>query len=98
MELNGQESWARGFALICRVALLRAILLAGVEFTFPAYAPGQKAWSFKGTCSDGNFAESDGVQTGAVSGTMSTKDYLALMKRARESHLTLGSDGLLWST
>jgi hypothetical protein len=80
--------------MIYRAAILSAILLAG---TIPAYASGQKGWSFKGTCSNANVAESDGVQVKPANGPMSTKDYLALMKRARESHLTLGPDGFLWS-
>ncbi len=82
--------------MICRVAV-RSVILAGIGITIPTYAAGQKAWSFKGACSDGDLAESDGTQTGAAIGTMSTKDYLALMKRARDSHLTLGADGFLWS-
>jgi hypothetical protein len=29
---------------------------------------------------------------------MNTKDYLALMRRVRASHMTLGADGFLWAT
>lgn len=79
--------------MIYRVAVLTCILLASAS---SAYAAGQKGWSFRGTC-DGNISQSDGAQTGAGSGTMSTKDYFALMKRARESHMTLGADGFLWT-
>lgn len=82
----------------CRIEVLSAILLASIGFAIPAYAAGQKGWSFKGTCSNSSISESDGVQTGAGSGTMSVKDYLALMKRTRDSHLTLGADGFLWAT
>lgn len=78
--------------MIYRAVILSAVLLSATV----SYAAGQKAWSFKGTCS-GNISQSDGVPTGAAGGTMSTKDYLALMKRARESHLTLGADGFLWA-
>jgi hypothetical protein len=84
--------------MIYPVALLSTILITGTGFTLPAYAAGQKSWVFKGTCSKGNIAESDGVQTGAASGMMGTKDYFALMQRAKAAHLTVGSDGFLWST
>jgi hypothetical protein len=84
--------------MIYRVTILSTILLAGMGFTIPAYAAGNKSWVFKGTCSKGNIAESDGVQTGADSGTMSTKAYFALMKRAKAAHQTLGADGFLWTT
>jgi hypothetical protein len=80
--------------MIFRVAVLSTILMAGMGFTIPAHA---EAWTIKGTCSKGNIAESDGVQTGVANG-MSGNDYLALMKRARVAHLTLGSDGFLWAT
>ena len=72
---------------------MSTILITGTGFTLPAYAAGQKSWVFKGTCSKGNIAESDGVQTGAASGMMGTKDYFALMQRAKAAHLTVGSDG-----
>jgi hypothetical protein len=79
--------------MIYRAAVLSTILMAaGMGFTIPAYA---EAWTVKGTCSKGNIAQSDGVQTGVANG-MSGKDYLALMQRARAAHLTLGSDGFLW--
>jgi hypothetical protein len=81
--------------MIYRAAVLSAILLAS---TISAHAAEQKGWSFKGTCSNGNISESDGVQTGMGSGSVSTKDYFAVMKRARAAHLTLGTDGFLWST
>jgi hypothetical protein len=84
--------------VVYRIAVLCAIFLAGLGFMNPAYGAGQESWVFKGTCSKGNIAESDGIQTGAASGMMLTKDYLALMKRARAAHLTLGSDGFLWAT
>lgn len=84
--------------MIHRAAILSTILMTGMGFTLPTYAAGQKSWAFKGTCSKGNIAESDGVQTGTASGMTSTKDYSALMKRARAAHLTLGSDGFLWAT
>ncbi len=80
-----------------RVAVLRVILLVGMGATIPANAAVSKSWIFKGTCSKGNIAESDGVQR-APTGGMSTKDYFALMKRAKAAHLSLGSDGCLWST
>jgi hypothetical protein len=95
-------------AITYRVAILSTILLAGMGFTIPAYAAAEKAGVLKGTCSSGiltshpvnygTLSESDGVQTGAASGRMNTKDYLALMKRVRDSHMTLGADGFLWST
>jgi hypothetical protein len=81
--------------MINRAAVLSIILMAvGIGFTIPAHA---EAWTFKGTCSKANIAESDGVQTGVANG-MSGKDYLALMKQARAAHRTLGSDGPLWAT
>jgi hypothetical protein len=83
--------------MIYRVAMLSTILLAGMGFAIPAYAAGQKSLVFKGTCSKGNIAESDGVQTGAASGMMNAKAYFALMKRAKAANLTLGEDGFLWS-
>lgn len=83
---------------IYRMAVLSAILLAALAATVPAYGATQESWVFKGTCSKGNIAESDGVQTGAAGGAMRTSDYLALMKRARAAHLTLGADGHLWAT
>lgn len=81
-----------------QLAILSTALLAGIGLTPPAYAAGGQSWIFKGTCSKGSIAQSDGVQTGAASGTMNTKDYFALMKRAKVEHLTLGSDGFLWTT
>jgi hypothetical protein len=84
--------------MIYRVAFLSTILVAAIGLTIPAYAAGNKSLVYKGTCSSGSIAESDGVQTGAASGTMNTKAYLALMKRASAAHLTLCSDGFLWST
>jgi hypothetical protein len=75
-----------------------AIVLLLALLTFTGAARGQRiAHAFKGTCA-GNISESDGVQARPANGQMSTKDYMALMKRARESHLKLGSDGFLWST
>jgi hypothetical protein len=92
--------------MIYRVAIRSTILLAGMGFTIPAYAAAEKAGVLKGTCSSGiltshpvnygTLSERDGVQTGAASGRMNTKDYLALMKRVRDSHMTLGVDGFLW--
>jgi hypothetical protein len=94
--------------LIYRIAILGTILIAGGGFTVPASAAGHRASIFKGTCSSGEltsqphtygtFSESDGVQTGAANGMMATKDYFALMKRAKAAHLTLGADGFLWAT
>lgn len=94
--------------MIYRVAILSTILIAGVGFAVPAYAAGRKVWTLKGACSSGNLtsqphdygtlSESDGVQTGAASGMMPTKDYFALMKRAKAAHQTLGADGFLWTT
>jgi hypothetical protein len=72
-----------------------------VVFSFILFAMGLtnsahgEAWTIKGSCNNASIAQSDGVQTGAKNG-MSGKDYLALMKRAKASHLTLGSDGFLW--
>jgi hypothetical protein len=93
---------------IYRIAILSAAFIVGVGLTIPAYAASEKAEVLKGTCSSDNLTShaldygtvstSDGVQTGAASGRMNTKDYLALMKRVRDSHMTLGADGFLWST
>lgn len=80
--------------MICRTVVLSTILIGGMGCAIPAHS---EAWTVKGTCSKGNIAQSDGVQTGAANG-MSGKDYLALMQRARAAHLTLGSDGFLWAT
>lgn len=92
--------------MVYREAILSAILLAGARVTIPAYAAGEQAESFNGTCSSGiltshplNYgtrSESDGVQV--VANGMREKEYLAAMQRARAAHLTLGSDGLLWAT
>jgi len=58
--------------MINRAAVMGAILMAaGLGLTIPAHA---EAWTFKGTCSKANIAESDGVQTGVANG-MSGKDY-----------------------
>jgi hypothetical protein len=83
--------------MIYRVAILNTILLATIG-SIQAYAEGNKSSVFKGTCSTGSIAESDGVQTGAASGRMNSKDYFALMKRAKATHMKLGPDGFLWST
>jgi hypothetical protein len=83
--------------MIYRVAILNTILLATIG-TIAAHAEGNKSSVFKGTCSTGSIAESDGVQTGAASGTMNTKAYFALMKRAKAAHQKLGADGFLWTT
>jgi hypothetical protein len=98
-----KQSWSgRRFLLegemMKSLKIILLLVLAGTRFTLPAYAAGQKSWVFKGTCIKGNIAESNGVQTGVASGTMFTKDYFALMQKARASHLTVGSDGFLWST
>ncbi len=69
--------------------------MAGMGFTLPAYASGQKSSIFKGTCSKGSIAESDGVKPDL--GLGNTK-WLAVVKRAKAAHLTLGADGFLWST
>jgi len=80
--------------MIYRMAVLSTVLMASIGFAIPAHA---EAWTLKGTCSKGNIAKSDGVQTGAANG-MRGKDDLALMQRATAAHLTLGSDGFLWAT
>jgi hypothetical protein len=82
--------------MIYRVAVLSAILLAGMGFTMPAYAAGHK-WVLQGTCSKSSIAESNGVQARPANGEMSTKDYLALMKRVRDAHQSLGADGFVWT-
>jgi len=87
----------KSIRMIYRAAILSIVLLAGMNFTIPAHAARGQSWVFKGTCSKGDIAQSDGVQTGAASGMMNTKDYFALMKRAKSAHLTLGSDGFLWT-
>lgn len=81
-----------------RIAVLSAILLAALELMMPGTAAGQQSWTFKGTCGTSTIANSDGVQTGAAGGRMPTKDFLALMQRARANHQTLGPDGFLWTT
>lgn len=93
--------------MVYRAAILSTILLVSMGLNTPAYAAGHNSWVFKGACSSGNLtshplnygtlSESDGVQTGVANG-MSGKDYLALMRRARAAHLTLGTDGFLWAT
>ena len=76
-----------------RAAILGTIFIAAwMGFTIPASA---QAWTIKGTCSTAAIAESDGVQTGTNG--VSGKDSLSLMQRARAAHLTLGSDGFLWT-
>jgi len=80
-----------------RLAVLSALLLAGIGFATPAYAAGNK-WVLQGTCNKGNIAESDGVQARPENGMMRTKDYDALMKRVRDAHQTLGADGFVWTT
>jgi hypothetical protein len=92
--------------MVYRVVILNTILLAGVGSTIPKCAGGEEAESFKGTCSSGlltshplnygTISESDGVRVAAKD--MSGEDYLAVVKRAKAAHLTLGSDGLLWAT
>lgn len=62
-----------------------------------AIGSSQDASTIKGTC-NGTLSESDGIQVLPSSGPVSTKDYWAVMKRAKASHLTLGSDGFLWTT
>lgn len=84
--------------MIYRVAILGATLLMGMGITIPANAAGNKSRTVQGTCSKGNIAESDGVQARPANGLMSTKDYLALMKRVRDAHQTLGADGFVWTT
>jgi hypothetical protein len=76
----------------------RLLALAILAVCAPLARAQSIAHSFKGTCSNANVSESDGVQARPANGQMSTKDYMALMKRVRESHLKLGSDGFLWST
>jgi hypothetical protein len=81
--------------MIYRLWILSTILTAGMGFTLPAYAAGQTTWNFKGTCSKGSIAESDGVKPDLGPGN--TK-WLAVARRAKANHLTLGTDGFLWST
>jgi hypothetical protein len=81
-----------------RIAVLRVIWLATLGLIISASAAGQESWILKGTCGKSTIANSDGVQTGAASGRMPTKDFLALMQRARANHQSLGPDGFLWST
>jgi hypothetical protein len=81
--------------MIYRVAILSTILMTGMGFTLPAYAAGQKSWVFKGTCSKGSIAESDGVKPDLGPGNTR---WLAVVQRAKAAHLTLGTDGFLWST
>lgn len=57
----------------------------------------QQSWIFKSTCGKSTIANSDGIQTGAASGRMPTKDYFALMQRPRANRQTLGPDGYLWT-
>jgi hypothetical protein len=64
--------------------------------TQPVPAAKPDAWEFKGTCSQGSIAKSDGVPAG-VDG-MSGRDFQVLTKRMRAGHLTLGVDGFLWAT
>lgn len=56
-----------------------------------------KSWTFQGSCVKSSISQSDGVQTGIVGGTVSPQLYWSVMKRARASHLELGSDGFLWA-
>lgn len=91
--------------MVYRLVILGTILLAS---TVQARAETPDAYTFKGACSSGaltshpldygTISESDGVQVMPSSGMMSTRDYSALMKRAKAAHLTLGSDGFLWAT
>lgn len=81
--------------MIFRFAIVGVVVLASAV---PACAFGQKGWSFKGNCSSSAISRSDGIQTGVRSGAVDTKEYLALMKRARDSNLALGTDGFLWAT
>jgi hypothetical protein len=56
-----------------------------------------KGWTFQGSCLKSTISLSDGVQTGIVGGLVSPQLYGSVMKRARASHLELGSDGFLWA-
>jgi hypothetical protein len=57
-------------------------------------ANAQTHQDFKGTC-NGSISESDGVLRAQPN--MPGAQFAALMKQARESHRTIGSDGFLWS-
>jgi hypothetical protein len=81
--------------MIYRTAILSTILLAAIGFTIQAHAAGQKSWVLEGTCSKGNIAESDGVKPDLGPGNTR---WLAVVQRAKAAHLTLGTDGFLWST
>lgn len=89
--------------MIYRTAILSVTLLTSV---IRANAAAPDAYVFKGTCRSGTLtshplnygtlSESDGVNVRA--NAMNGADFAALMKRVRATHLTLGSDGFLWST
>ncbi len=83
-------------AVVCKSAQSSPQGAPATSRVQPALTAEPDAWEFKGTCSQGSIAKSDGVPAGASG--MSGRDFQLLTKRMRAEHLTLGADGFLWAT